>query len=360
MAHKQSPGSSYRIDRRYEGVGRIAVVSGATTKDGYRKRLSCLETLFEQGRLDVLRAVERRTLTVTEVYGAMREDRLDAVMASLNPNPEDALFWPTIEAWLGPEDGRGVTKRRYACTVAKLRRVGIAASESTSGLTVAQLRLVDWADLHARWGGSKADRNHLRRTMGKFLTDHLGDVYHPLRRAVVKAIPKLKEKPRTPDISPGLFKTVMVHVPDHVRPAFWAIVACGLRVGEYLALQPEHLHPITKSVTVPGTKTDESDNTVSVDPRLWAWVVAGVPAPVRYRWLRLYWKRALKAAGVDTSLRIHDLRHCSGQWAVNEGVAEVHVQTFLRHADASMTRNYTRQKQTGIVSSALADALEVA
>jgi hypothetical protein len=41
-------------------------------------------------------------------------------------------------------------------------------------------------------------------------------------------------------------------------------------------------------------------------------------------------------------------------------VAETHIQTFLRHADPGMTRNYTRQKQTLLVSRALADVLEVA
>jgi integrase len=77
----------------------------------------------------------------------------------------------------------------------------------------------------------------------------------------------------------------------------------------------------------------------------------------QHRWLWIYWKRALKAAKADTTLRLHDLRHCTGQWAINEGVPEAKVQTTLRHTTPEMTRRYTKQKDKGEVATAVADVM---
>ena len=82
-----------------------------------------------------------------------------------------------------------------------------------------------------------------------------------------------------------------------------------------------------------------------------------VPAPVGYNWLRLYWKRALKAVGVEPSLRLHDLRHLTAQVLVNAGQPEANVQSTLRHATASLTRRYAMQRDHGENAAALAREL---
>jgi hypothetical protein len=194
---------------------------------------------------------------------------------------------------------------------------------------VSALTGVDWKALAKRWEGSGADWNHCRRAVSHFLAEHLGDVYHPLRRAVMKRYPKQAECERVPDLD---------------VPTFW-------RVVEQAA---EH---VTKTVSVPGTKTAGSVAVLAVDPELWPWVVAGVPAPVGYKWLRIYWKRALEAAGADVTLRLHDLRHLTAQLLVNAGQSEASVQTTMRHATASMTRRYAVQWDRGENAAALARVL---
>lgn len=94
-----------------------------------------------------------------------------------------------------------------------------------------------------------------------------------------------------------------------------------------------------------------------VDPGLWPWVLAAVPAPVAYNWLRKYWKRALASVGADQTLRLHDLRHLTAQLLVNAGQSEASVQTTMRHATAGMTRRYARQKDRGENASTLARVL---
>jgi integrase len=235
----------------------------------------------------------------------------------------------------------------------KLERVGVLPAEAP----VSALTGVDWKALAKRWEGSGADWNHCRRAVSHFLAEHLGDVYHPLRRAVMKRYPKQAECERVPDLDVPTFWRVVEQAAEHVRPAFVTLVALGLRVGEYLRLRETDLHPITKTVSVPGTKTAGSVAVLAVDPELWPWVVAGVPAPVGYKWLRIYWKRALEAAGADVTLRLHDLRHLTAQLLVNAGQSEASVQTTMRHATASMTRRYAVQWDRGENAAALARVL---
>ena len=160
-----------------------------------------------------------------------------------------------------------------------------------------------------------------------------------------------------PDLPPALFWKIVAAAPAHARAAYVTIAALGLRMGEYLALKRDHLLPHGFAVQIPGTKTAASAATVRVDERLWPWVLQGVPSPLGYGWLRLYWKRACEAAGASRDLRLHDLRHCYGQWLADAGVAEARIQSGLRHATPSMTRRYTMQRDRGESARTMADVL---
>ena len=96
---------------------------------------------------------------------------------------------------------------------------------------------------------------------------------------------------------------------------------------------------------------------VRVDERLWPWVVAGVPSPLAYKWLREYFKRALKVAEAPLDLRLHDLRHCYAQWLVDAGASEARVQVGMRHATAAMTRRYAMQRDKGENAKLMANLL---
>ena len=157
------------------------------------------------------------------------------------------------------------TRRRYATSFAALRRSGVLKE----GATVNDLSTVDWKALAARWAAGPSDWNHLRRAVSHFLAMQLGDVYHPMRRAVVKAIPKQREVERVPDLPPALFWKIVDAAPSHAQACFVTIAALGLRVGEYLALTRDHLLPHGFAVQIPGTKTAASAATARVDERLW-------------------------------------------------------------------------------------------
>ncbi len=173
----------------------------------------------------------------------------------------------------------------------------------------------------------------------------------------LKAIPTRKETSRVPDLPLPLFWSIVQATPEFVRAAYVTMAALGLRVGEYLKLTKDHLLPHTLGVRIPGTKTAESAAVVRVDERLWPWIEAGVPSPLAYKWLREYFKRALKVAGAPLDLRLHDLRHCYAQWLVDAGASEARVQVGMRHATAAMTRRYAMQRDKGENAKLMANLL---
>lgn len=361
--HRTSPNGSYRLDRVFPGIGGLAVASGATTREEFKKRNALLTRLYDQGRLDLLRAIQARTYTVTEVYAADREGRLDRLSG------ERAILsrplWKAVETWVGrPLWGEaaaqwegaepGPTRRRYAVSFKALRARGDLPEHVT--VTIEGLGTVDWRALKARWPKSDGDWFHLRAAVSHFLADQLGDVHHPFRRALMKDFPRAKAAERVPDLDVPTFWRIVRQTPEFVRAAYVTIAYLGLRVGEYLRLRDTDLLPATKQVRVPGTKTAGSVATLPVADAMWPWVKAAVPSPLAYKWLREYWVRARKAAGAG-DVRLHDLRHLTAQALVNAGRSEASVQTTMRHASADMTRRYARQRDKGENAQALAEVM---
>ena len=340
MTHRVSQGGSYRIDRRFAGVGRLALASGTRNKKRFDALNVMLTELYEDGRLDLLRTLRERRITLQQVYGAKRTGRLPYLASELvllDP------LWACVEAWLPDSAPAESSRKRYGVSFNALRRCGVLGDHAT----VANLSSVPWSRLRDRWPNSAADWNRLRAAVSRFLTLTLGDKHHPFRRHVLASFPRAHEPPgRVPELPPSLFWEIVSRTPEHVQAAYVTLAATGLRVGEYLSLHDEHLRPLTKEVEVPGTKTASSSAVISVGPLAWGWLRRAVPAPVGYKQLRKHWKQACAEVGAS-DLRLHDLRHFFGQMLVDRGRSEASVQQSLRHADPLMTRRYTKRKDQG-------------
>src|SRR6184192_3733330 len=97
MPHRTSKHGTFRLDRRFPGVGRLAVASGATTATEFRKRNALLTRLYDQGRLNLLQSIRAGTLTMTEVYAAARADQLDSLTGDRGRLA--ASLWDAVAAW---------------------------------------------------------------------------------------------------------------------------------------------------------------------------------------------------------------------------------------------------------------------
>ena len=328
-------GGCLRIDRVFRGVGRIQLTSKTRSRTEYRRRDALLTKLYESSQLETLIGIRRGKILIEDLVLADRDGRLqqaDSLLALHRP------LWAEVRrVW--PDTDLTVTTRRY--------RTSFAALETKLGrrekrMQVRDLQRLEWKTLRASWGKSGSDWNHLRRAVSAFLTIALGSTKARFRTEVLELIPLADEHERVPDVTPAQFWRAVEALPHHARPAIVTLAVTGLRLGEYLRCTPEHLRPGTRAIEVPGTKTQGSAATIRVDPALWAWVEAGVPAPLGERWLRKYWNRACKNARLK-NLRLQDLRHCFAQWATDGGATEGAVQSALRHRSPTMTRRYTRK-----------------
>jgi integrase len=363
MSHAHSKGRGWRAteksplrfnrDFTRNGIGRITNSSRTTDVQEFRRRDLILTKLHESGQFDVLRAFKNGALHIEELVEAEREGRLRS-SELLSYLSLKRPLWAAIEENL-PQMGRSLaTRKRYRVSLMKSLREK-AVAWLAAGARVSDLERVKWAELKRSWGTSAADWNHMRRALSAFLTVLMGDKYSPFRRRVIQTIPIANEIGRVPDLTPQGFRAIIQHVPDRYRCCYYALVATGLRVGEFLRLTSFNLKPATRSISGVGTKTALSAEDVAVHRDLWHFVEAAVPAPLGYKALRRHWVAASKKAGF--AIRLHDLRHCFGQWAIDGGVPESKVQTALRHKTAAMTRRYTKTREKGEAANAVGRAL---
>ncbi len=342
-----------RRDLKRFGLPMLQITSPATNARIVAKHFALVDELIEDSQIGPLRALIEGRVTLDQLVEAKRRNELSGAQILTSIAVREPL-WASMDKAL-PKMGKAkATRDRYAQAKRNLKRK--AGKYLPDDSTVADLETVPWAALRTEWGNSGSDWMHLRRFVSAFLTVHLGDVFHPLRREVVKAIPTAEENEREPDVTPELFWHIVGHAREDVRAAYVTIVTTGMRRSEYLRCKKENLRPAIMGVQVPGRKTKGSTGIVMVDRELWPWVESGIPSPVAYKRLRELWIEACTASGVS-GLTLHDLRHAMGQWATNEGVAESKIQSALRHASPAMTRRYTKQKAKGEVAAAVGRAL---
>ena len=370
MTHwRTSPNGCLRLNRDFTrlGVGRTALSSRTRNLSEFQRRDAILTKLAESAQVGTLRALRDGRISIEQLVeadrlGKLRDGDLLPDLLLLQP------LWETVERTLPRMGQNPQTRRRYRVSLHAAREK--ARAWLGDDATLRDLGGVQWSELLQGWGRSGADWNHLRRAVSAFLTVVLGDKYHPFRRRVMASFPKASERPRVPDLTPELFFRILDGVPEGLRACYMTLVVTGMRVGEYLRCTRFNLKPATHEVEVAGTKTAASASSVAVAEALWPWITEGIPCPVgragpppvegvhldaRYKRLRRVWASACARAGV--SIRLHDLRHCMGQWSVDAGVPEAKVQVALRHATPGMTRRYTMSKDRHEVATAMGAVL---
>lgn len=334
---------AYQFDRRFPGVGRIKKSSGTTSLSEFRRRDALLTKLFETSALDVLRAFHEGQITIEEIVEA---DRGNNPVLSMQRLATTQRLVPAIESALPRMGASKETRSRYQRSLAKL----VKLVPSLAVKRVADLLTVDWLALADAWSDSAADWNHVRRAVSRFLTVHLGDKYHPLRRQIVSRIPEKKEHARAPDQSVDLFLRIVGAMPAPARPCFMTMALTGMRVSEYIDADATALRHETQSVAINGKS---GAGVVYLTPEGFALAKAAIPCPLaravpadtptnkkpRYRVMRRLFMDAQKAVGAS-GLRLHDLRHLFGQTAADAGVSTAETQAQLRHTDPRMTRRY--------------------
>lgn len=364
---RTSADGCFRLQWQRKEVGRITSSSGAHTVTGWRNAMALLDKLYERDELDVLRAIQKGTITMKEVSGAEKAKAFGRGDAMHSVTMRRRLWSPDdekggeergrIDAWLdGKTDHTHVT---YRFSLTKFRSLaGLRANA-----TIAELLKVDWEALHQSSGAdgvkhyqSAANWNHLRRAISRFLTIELGDVYHPSRRAILKRIPRMAERARRVEITIAEFWRLVTAAEELVRPRIVTLAVTGMRLGEYERARKEHLHPDRCAIDIQGSKTEGSTATIRVAPELWPWIEQGVPLVIARRRFQERFHAAAKKIG-RPDLRVHDLRHCTAVFAMGEGAPLNAVRDLMRHERAEQTMDYTLTGNLNVAAAAVGRAL---
>lgn len=364
----------------------------------YHGLVALLYELRENGQIEVLRAFAKGEIDVAELKQAKRSGQIkaDTLLTDLvrfRPLWHVAARCPkrTNPSAAHSEDCRGAvdralpqmgrseqTRRRYYTSLAKLRKLG--AEWLPEEAQVRDLEKVPWRTLRERWmvvarrkklaGKSKeakaagyvteerqassSDWNALVRAVSHLLTVLYGDVYSSQRRDIVRKLERAEVTKRRPKISQGgLFWEIVAKTPEHAQPCYIILGATGMRTGEYLSAGEASLHEHIHAIDVTG-KTGRKRYFIA--PELWPWVEVGVPSPLRYQWMREYFKRAVRELG-HPELRLHDLRHLFAQLAKQAGIPTRDTQAALGQATAGITADYEMEEAKSEVAAKVGQAL---
>lgn len=330
--------------------------SGTRSWRQFEQDNAILTTLAENGQAETLRLFNARKLTMPQLRAAAARGQLASGTLVADIALREKL-WGEAGAFrrVLPLMGKAAsTRKRYEVSMLSLERK--AAGVLGPDAKVADLEHVPWHELHAAWGKSGSDWNHLRRMLSRFLTCLFDDKAHPYRHRVLRKIDTSAEVERVPDITVADFWRIVEAAPDYVQAGFVTLLATGMRWGEYERAKKSHLKPRSLGVDIPGTKTPAATGTVYVAEWLWPWIERGIPAPLSYKHMRRHWLAACEAAGVE-DLHMHDLRHLHGQLAI-EAVDVTKVADGLRHTQLATTRRYTRTKNRKEVARAVGKAIK--
>ena len=80
---RTTPGGRLELDRRFPGVGRVRLTSGTRSVVQFRKYDALLTKLYEVDRLDLLRALQQRRVTLKELADADRRGQLGSADADV-------------------------------------------------------------------------------------------------------------------------------------------------------------------------------------------------------------------------------------------------------------------------------------
>lgn len=172
---------------------------------------------------------------------------------------------------------------------------------------------------------------------------------------------KQVKRPRVDDrrerrLQPGEWQRLLDVIDNQrtpmMRPLLTLALETGMRRGELLAMQWQHVDIDRCTVLLPRTKNGHA-RTVPLSPTA-VQVLAELPRtglhvlPISANAVRLAFHRFRTRAGIE-DLRLHDLRHECVSRLVERGLSIAEVQMVSGHRDVSMLLRYTHLQTADIV-----------
>ena len=378
--YKRPESSRYVIEIRWQGLPRLKLSTGSSSKKLAEAMQRTLYGLKDAGRLDVLRLLAGRKLRLADVH----EDfvRNPAALLHRTAVAASPTMGPLLDAWRkwlnDPASLSPKTKRPYAPRTAQRYNVSwtrllallprgrdAALADITKGF------LADFRAQRRREGASGATINRDLCAVGAFLTwceqEQGADVHRP-------AAPRERASAgRERWLDAAELSRLEAALPRPWWPVFATLAYTGLRVGEAQGLCWSDVRLSDQVITVHDRgrrlKTSASVRVVPIPVPL-ARVLAehrtrypGGPADFvfphpfgSYQLAQRVFQRAWHEAGLH-DVRIHDLRHTFGVHCAQAGIPIVRIQRLLGHSTPVMALRYMRHAPENYFA---ADAARVA
>jgi integrase len=317
-----------RIDRRFKGVGRINRASGTTNPSLKRKIERMMRALYDEGRIDILRALRDGQLEFIDVYDAFQRRAIHElpIGPTLQPLAEAMTAW--IETLLVPRDYAAKTVEAFGTSRDYFERHNGTARVADLPRVLEELRTTL---------GVKHPRSfNMCRSSALSFTRATLKRSHRLyiECAAVEARKVEKRAPRaqlTPAAMRGFFPNPDTDVVDGIA---WAMVTTGMGAGEYWGaweIQADRIH-------IDGTKSGGRVRDVPLARK------PMVPRLSRDRFQRVFRER------IKGAFTPYDLRRTYAQWLESAGVQRSRRRLYMGHASADTTDIYERHEVTAFLA----------
>jgi integrase len=316
---------SLPIDLQFRGVGRLHLRSGTTKRQTRDAMKQMLRTLYQVGRLDVLRDLKAHHVSVMQVYEQYRQGKL-------NELPTGDLMRPLDDTWTEWLEGRELadrTRRDYAEAWTRLAPAPAATFCDLPALLAAHRKAC--LGVRARTFGKD------RAAVLAFVHTMLGDTHWlalACRRVAPLKITKDRRLPYNP-LTVAQAKTLAASLAPHHALTLWGFCLTGMRPEEMFEEHGNRWSVEEQAIRVHGSKSLAADR-----------VVPRVGLLVKPATGRLAFYRALRTASAAT-VSPYDLRRTYAQWLDLARIPQFRQDYYMAHGPKDLNALYKRMRGVG-------------
>lgn len=302
---KQASGRSYMIDWQRMGVGRIARSSGTAVSKIHGAVIRMLDTLYDAGEINVLKAIKAGELHPLAIYDQWRRTRTMPNVESLKPLRQ------LVDAWLDGSVGR--KRNNYRTGLNRFLRHGDAK------VTLAMLPALARADKKAS-AHEAPSFNRAKASWQTFARETLGR-QHPAYQALrdITVLPEHRaERPRLTVLDA---LTIRQRLSKAHGALWWHLCITGMILSEYAGAW----RVLRDGVEIAGTKAAGRKRVVPFVERM-----------ARVAVDRREFSEALTRLGVES----YDARRAYAHWLEEAKIPRARRKLYMGHGSADVTDLY--------------------
>jgi integrase len=317
MVHIAGTGrGTYRIDRRFPGIGRINKSTGTLDVKTFKQIDAMLTQFYETGKLEILQEIKEGAIRVMDVYSRWHTGELDKI-------PSAAILVPLSSAMMDWNSKRDVTEHTKYNTQSIINRFIRAVGDGE--IKDVPVLLGKYRE-HCIKIDQAASFNIIRRRILTFIADRLQST-HPLYKDVriVKTL-KEKSKRQAKQFTVPKMMQMLKQLPPAHRGMARTLLMTGMGWGEYTGEWKMEMD----RVLIHGKKTKHRDRVI---PRF----EKNLEQPCRV--LKVF-TRALKK--VEPTLSPYSFRRTFANWLAEAGSPIWRRNAYMGHSVQTMTELYEK------------------